>query len=432
MMDADDAATSAPYGLGHPLEEMFSINGTRALLMFLHDNPGCTRQNVRERIFDGKRRDRAFRAVIENGMVGEDDLKRLWLTAKGRFMVRIFKRVRIAEETGDYRLLDEEEDCEIEILRDEYQLIQYAEKGFWDIIDFTTYPHPSDFIYRGQGNSRFRLVPSLYREGQGESGRPSGAEVVATMAGEYIGRSRISVPSGDSGEDLEFCEIAALLWFYDMANKQCLPLPEIPRKTLKNEYLDVMDQRAVLTPESYIREWSGLAAIAQHYGVPTRMLDWTFDVNVALYFAVKDLPEAGEAHPEFVSLWILDKTKMSIICDKILFVMPEYSENPNIGAQSGLFSILTEEYPGEDLEAVIIEAYRNASLETRSSMSDDGVPILMKYNIPYEVALWIKRNFKDRGINNDSVFPGFSGIVESMKIQSGVRKARCGLGYRAC
>lgn len=192
---------------------------------------------------------------------------------------------------------------------------------------------------------------------------------------------------------------------------------------MKNEYLDVWDQWRVLTPESFVRDWSGIAAVAQHYGIPTRMLDWTFDVNVALYFAVKDLPEDSEEHPDFVSLWVLDKAKLSIICDKISFVMPEYSDNPNIGAQSGMFSILTGEDPSEEIEAVIIEAYRSASPEYRSLVSDDGVPILKKCNIPYGEALWIKRSLKGRGINNDSVFPGFSGIVESMKIQSGIRKA---------
>jgi hypothetical protein len=28
-----------------------------------------------------------------------------------------------------------------------------------------------------------------------------------------------------------------------------------------------------------------LTALAQHYGIPTRMLDWTYDFDTALYFA---------------------------------------------------------------------------------------------------------------------------------------------------
>lgn len=155
------------------------------------------------------------------------------------------------------------------------------------------------------------------------------------------------------------------------------------------------------------------------------MLDWTFDVNVALYFAVKNLPdkESKKPHPEFVSVWTLYKSKASIICEDIRFVMPGYSDNPNIGAQSGLFSVLEGGNPGRDLETLIIEAYDNASPEKRSWMSDNGVLILKKCDIPYETALLIKKDFEDRGISYDYVFPGFAGVAESMKIQSGTRKA---------
>ena len=225
--------------------------------------------------------------------------------------------------------------------------------------------------------------------------------------------------------DVEFYELAALLWFYDVANRQGYPLPEIPRKTLKNEFLDVQTQRNRLTPESYVNEWSSLAAIAQHYGIPTRMLDWSFDVNVALYFAVKDLPSvtSKKRHPKYVSLWILDKSKISTICDEIRFVMPRYSDNPNIGAQAGLFSVLTGDKPGALLELVVINAYGSASPEIRSLISKDGVPILTQLRIPYKEALKIKENFEGRGINFDSFFPGLTGVVRSMEIQSGIRKA---------
>ena len=253
-------------------------------------------------------------------------------------------------------------------------------------------------------------------------------EIVEKIAERYVSKQKLLMPE-DVGElgialDSESCEIASLLWFYDMANRQRLPLPGIPRRTLTNELLDIQELRKSFTSESYIQDWSGIAAVAQHYGIPTRMLDWTFDVNVALYFAVKGLPDKGseEYHPEFVSLWILYKSKASIICEDIRFVMPGYSDNPNIGAQSGLFSVVEGGDPGKDLKTLIVEAYDNASPEKRSWVGDNGVPILKKCDIPYETALRIKKGFEDRGISYDYIFPGFSGVAESMKIQSGIHK----------
>lgn len=86
-------------------------------------------------------------------------------------------------------------------------------------------------------------MPSLYRKEEKEKGRLSGMEIARKMAERYVSKQKLLMPE-DRKElgiemDSESCEIAALLWFYDMANGQCLPLPGIPRRTLKNELLDI-------------------------------------------------------------------------------------------------------------------------------------------------------------------------------------------------
>lgn len=91
-----------PYGLDHPLEKMLSVKGTRMLLLYVYEHPGCTKEDVREWIFDGVRRDRTFEAVIGYGAVAEDSDKKLWLTEKGEFFARLFAKMREAAEKDEY------------------------------------------------------------------------------------------------------------------------------------------------------------------------------------------------------------------------------------------------------------------------------------------------------------------------------------------
>lgn len=41
-------------------------------------------------------------------------------------------------------------------------------------------------------------------------------------------------------------------------------------------------------PNEKFRE---VISLAQHYGLPTRFLDWSYDYKSALYFALKDIVE---------------------------------------------------------------------------------------------------------------------------------------------
>jgi hypothetical protein len=65
----------------------------------------------------------------------------------------------------------------------------------------------------------------------------------------------------------------------------------------ENLYFDFVTQAGALLPENST-SWINIF-LMQHYGLPTRLLDWTETFSVALYFAVKNASKEA-------AIWILD------------------------------------------------------------------------------------------------------------------------------
>src|SRR5438046_4603842 len=68
------------------------------------------------------------------------------------------------------------------------------------------------------------------------------------------------------------------------------------RQDFQSRALQLMQGRTPHRDDKW--EWYFLM---QHYGVPTRLLDWTDNPVIALFFAVSDQPEPGKS-----AVWVLD------------------------------------------------------------------------------------------------------------------------------
>src|SRR5713101_6175038 len=132
---------------------------------------------------------------------------------------------------------------------------------------------PGGWLYRGVGNDGYHLLPSAFRRGS----------VLLNKALLY------DAPLPTLGYQIK-AELGTLTAFIEAADCQGHTIPEDSQSLRR--YLAGLDHLIILPAidDRRIPVWPDLTVLsalglAQHYRVPTRMLDWTLNPYIAAYFA---------------------------------------------------------------------------------------------------------------------------------------------------
>lgn len=154
------------------------------------------------------------------------------------------------------------------------------------------------------------------------------------------------------------------------------------------------------TVHGYDKEDLRLIALAQHYGLPTRLLDWTRSPYVAAFFAyagsIIDRPTDGDS--DDVAIWAINEPMFNAVVNrKEAEVVPLVDAgNLRMRNQDGLFTILKSD--DHSLDGMITRQTNHAAT------------CMVKMILPQEEAYTAVEDLFLMGITHKSILTGYEGI----------------------
>jgi hypothetical protein len=296
------------------------------------------------------------------------------------------------------------------------------------------------WVFRGQADARWPLQPSALRKD-------------AWLTLQHL--SSVSPKNGDLLDQIS-TELGAVAAFAREADRQGLQVPGYDSlvtfddnrlyERLRSLLHDDLGKALEFPPV----EWESMFGMAQHYGIPTRLLDWSESSFVAAYFAALEASRQLYFNSRLGQRWLivwglnvnlLDPLEPSNCWGKLRVVRAPWATNPNLRAQRGLFTVHRHVYKlgkgarmsmwerviaSSDTDLRIIPIPRPRSLDDvveglwevapeylRETYLDK--PVMRSLCLRWSQAPELLEILSRMGFSSSTLFPGYEGATRSLK-----------------